>query len=136
MANQSFSERVAGWMRGRYGSDELGNVSLGLAFVLIIIDLFARTRWLSGLALVPIAYSCWRMASTNIRARRHENHAFLRALGPAATWVARPAASFAELRSYKHLTCPSCQQRMRVPRGKGKMRVTCPSCHCKFDARS
>ena len=35
-----------------------------------------------------------------------------------------------------HLTCPDCGQRVRVPRGKGKIRITCPNCKSKFDAQS
>ena len=41
-----------------------------------------------------------------------------------------------ELRAYKHVRCTSCKQKMRVPRGKGKLRVTCPKCRTKFEVKS
>lgn len=136
MSNQSFSERLAAWMRGRYGADELGNVAVGISIVLLVINAFAHTRVLSVIALALAIYSCWRMSSKGIAKRRAENRAFLKLIGPAARLLRNPKGAIDEHRTYRHLTCPSCGQQMRVPRGKGKMRVTCPKCHQKFDARS
>lgn len=136
MANGSFTERVTGWMRGRNGADELGNAAVALAVVLALINLFVRNTILSVLTLVLAGYACWRMSSTNVARRRAENRAFVQQVGPVARWLRSPLASLNETRSYKHLTCPSCQQKMRVPRGKGRMRVTCPNCHKKFETKS
>ena len=64
---------------------------------------------------------------------------FLRSLefiGPVRPWLRNPAKAMGEARAYKHLKCPECGQRVRVPRGKGKIRVRCPQCKTKFDARS
>lgn len=136
MANQSFLDRLANWMRGRNGADALGNTALGISVILLVIDIFARTRWLSAIALVAALYACWRTSSKDLSARRRENHAFLTHIGPLAQWVSNPKGTLDETRNYRHLTCPSCGQKMRVPRGKGRMRVTCPACHNKFEARS
>ena len=136
MANGSFSERVTEWMRGRNGADELGNAVVAVAVVLVILNLFVRQPVLGVIALIPACYACWRMSSTNVARRRAENRAFVQQAGPFARWLRSPLASLDETRSYKHLTCPSCQQRMRVPRGKGRMRVTCPNCHKKFETKS
>lgn len=136
MSKLSLQERLEHALRGRYGSDELGTFAVAIAVVLLVINVFVRSTWLSAIALVPALYACWRLSSRNFAARRAENRAFLKALGPAANWVSRPGATFAEFKSYKHLTCPECGKQMRVPRGKGKMRVTCPACKHKFDARS
>lgn len=136
MSKQSLTNRFYDWMRGRYGADELGNVAVGISVALLLVNVFAKTRWLGALALAFALYACWRISSKNIAARRAENHAFLSKIGPLAHWIHNPREAYAEMRAYKHLTCPSCHQKMRVPRGKGKMRVTCPSCKTKFDARS
>ena len=53
-----------------------------------------------------------------------------------APWLRDPAAALKESQQYKHLQCPHCGQMVRVPRGKGAIRVTCPRCHEKFDTRS
>ena len=35
-----------------------------------------------------------------------------------------------------YLKCPNCGQMLSVPKGKGKIRVTCPKCHAKMETRS
>ena len=109
---------------------------MNLAIVVVVVNLFARVSWLGWVALVLIAYSMFRIQSKNLGSRARENEAFLKALGPARPWVQNPRAAWAELRAYKHVRCTSCKQRVRVPRGKGKLRVTCPRCKTKFEVRS
>ena len=136
MANQSFSDKLEDLMRGRNGADELGIVVLGMALVLLLVSLLAHAWWLAAIALLPLAYVCWRLSSTNISARESENRAFLSALVDTGAWLRNPPEAIHEMRTYRHLSCPSCHQRVRVPRGKGRIRVTCPTCGDKFDAES
>lgn len=136
MDKQSFAKRLNDWMRGRNGADELGNTVVAISIIVLFINVFAKTRVLAVGALVMAIYGCWRMSSKNVAARRKENREFLKAFAPALRWIKNPKASVQEQREYKHLTCPHCGQQMRVPRGKGKMRVTCPTCKKKFEARS
>lgn len=136
MAKGDMSARLAAWMRGRNGTDELATCALVLALLLVIINLFVHTFFLSVLALLLLVYAWWRMASRNIEAREKENRAFVRLLGPVRPWVRNPAAAFKEARTYKHLTCAKCGRKMRVPRGKGKLRVRCPQCNEQFITRT
>lgn len=136
MANQDWQRKVAKWLRGRQGPDDIVIFCTNLAFVLVVINLFAHTGWLGWVALALIAYAVFRIQSKNLGARARENAAFLKALGPARPWVQNPKAAFAEAKAYKHVKCASCGQRVRVPRGKGKLRVTCPKCRTKFEVRS
>lgn len=136
MSNQSWTDRLANWMNGRNGTDELCNAAVGLAIVLLLINIFARVWVISLIALLLTLYACWRMSSKNVVQRRAENEAFIKAVGPAAAWISNPVAAYHEQKDYKHLTCPACGKKMRVPRGKGRMRVTCPACHEKFETRS
>lgn len=41
-----------------------------------------------------------------------------------------------QYRHFKYLICPQCAQRLRVPKGKGKIMVTCPNCRNRFLAKS
>lgn len=129
-------QRVRAWLRGRNGADELANFAIVVALILVIVNIFTRTFFLSILALLIMAYAWWRMSSKNVAARSRENRAFVGLLGPLRPWVRNPSAAFAEARAYKHFKCPSCKQRVRVPRGKGKIRVRCPKCQERFEARS
>lgn len=136
MASGNWQRKMMEWLQGRQGPDDLAVFSMNLAIVVVVVNLFARVSWLGWVALLLIAYSMFRIQSRNLGSRARENEAFLKALGPARPWVQNPRAAWAELRAYKHVKCTSCKQRVRVPRGKGKLRVTCPRCKTKFEVRS
>lgn len=136
MAKGDFSKKAAEWMNGRNGSDELGTMCVIVALIIVIINIFLRTLFLSVVALALMAYACWRMSSKNLEARESENATFVGLFGPLSRWLRNPAKAVAENRTYKHLKCPECGQRVRVPRKKGKIRITCPNCHEKFEART
>lgn len=136
MESGNWQRKMMEWLQGRQGPDDLAVFSMNLAIVVVVVNLFARVSWLGWVALVLIVYSMFRIQSKNLGARARENEAFLKALGPARPWVQNPRAAWAELRAYKHVKCASCKQRLRVPRGKGKLRVTCPRCKTKFEVRS
>ena len=136
MGKQDWQRKMGDAFKGRQGPDDLAVTSTNLAVVVLVVDLFAHVQWLGWLALALLAYAIWRMTSRNIPARTRENSAFLKALGPNKVWVQNPKAAFAEAKGYKHVKCASCGQRVRVPRGKGKLRVTCPKCRTKFEVRS
>lgn len=136
MAGKSLKDRLADWLQGRNGSDELGTASLVVSLIFLLVNGLTHQRWLSAVSLAFAAYACWRVLSRQVAQRRAENQAFLQRTAPIVSWVKNPAAAVAEARAYKHLSCPSCHQRVRVPRGKGRLRVTCPSCRTKFETRS
>ena len=136
MAAGDWQRKVAEWLRGRQGPDDLTVFSVDLAVVIVLVNVFARTGWLGWVALALVAYAMFRIQSRNLAARSRENAAFLKALGPARPWLQNPRAAWGELRAYKHVRCSSCKQRVRVPRGKGRLRVTCPRCKTKFEVRS
>lgn len=136
MASGDWQRKLAEWLRGRQGPDDLAVFSVNLAIVLVLVNVFVRTSWLGWVALVLVAYSMFRIQSKNLGVRARENAAFLKALGPARPWIQNPRAAWSELRAYRHVRCTSCKQRVRVPRGKGKLRVTCPRCKSKFEVRS
>ena len=57
------------WARGRNGADELSGACTNVAVILVIVDLFVRTTWMSVLALVLLGYSWFRITSKNVGAR-------------------------------------------------------------------
>ena len=128
--------KAAEWLRGRQGPDDLAISCTYLALILVVINIFARTSWLGWLALTLIVYAGFRIQSKNLGARAKENASFLQAIGPLRPWIQNPKAAAAERKQFKHVKCTKCGQKVRVPRGKGKLRVTCPKCHEKFEVRS
>ena len=136
MAAGDWQRKATEWLKGRQGPDDLAVFCVNVAFVVLVVNIFVRVGWLGWVALALVAYSMFRIQSKNLGSRARENEAFLKALGPARPWVQNPRAAWGELRSYKHARCSSCRQRVRVPRGKGRLRVTCPKCGTKFEVKS
>ncbi len=136
MANGSIQDKIARFMNGRNGADELAGTCVWVAVILMVINIFARNPVLTILVLLILAYALFRMTSTNVAARRRESEVFAEKLGPVRPWIRNPRAAWNESRAYKHASCASCGQRVRVPRGKGRLRVTCPKCGEKFEVKS
>lgn len=124
------------WLQGRQGPDDIAMTCVYVALILVIVNIFARVGWIGWFALALIAYAGFRIQSKNLAARSRENAAFLKAVGPARPWLQNPKAAAAEAKQYKHVKCSHCGQKMRVPRGKGHLRVTCPKCREKFEVNS
>ena len=133
---KDFKQKVGTWMSGRNGWDELTVFVLSIAIILMLVNVFVRTFILSIISLVLMVYVCWRILSRNAEEREVENSVFLDFVSPIIPWFRHPAAAAKEVRTYTHLSCPECGQRVRVPRKKGKIRITCPKCQAKFEAKS
>lgn len=117
---------------GRYGSDALSVLLLVLSVILVLIGQLARVPVVVYLSYLPLLLCLLRMLSKNHAARRKENELFFRVIAPFRKVFYRTK----EAGAYKFLSCPSCKQSLRVPRGKGKLTVTCPKCRARFDAKS
>ena len=112
------------FMEGRYGSDKLSIFMLRVALVLMVVDLFLPAG-LIKLVMWVLAYGLmiWaiiRGLSRNIYKRYEENRKFLQMFDALKD------------RDHRYFDCPKCRQRVRVPRGKGKIAISCPRCREKF----
>lgn len=125
-------EKFRQFMVGRYDQDQLGRFITSLALVLLIINLFVKKASLPTVALVLIIYSYYRIFSRDINARYRENQKFLDRVEPLRRKVFTSKNRYENRKTYKYIKCPSCKLKMKVPRGKGKIRVTCKSCGNKF----
>ncbi|MDU1023184.1 MAG: hypothetical protein E7A44_04625 [Peptoniphilus harei] len=124
------------FMLGRYGQDELGKFILSLSLILLIINLFVKTAALSAAALVLIIYSYYRIFSRDVRARYVENKKFLSTVDPLRRKFFSSKNKYDNRKVYKYIKCPKCKFEMKVPKNKGKIRVTCKKCGEKFIVKS
>ena len=117
-------DKLSAWMRrfmaGRYGTDQLNMAILGAGLVLCIISMFIRIPQLN-LLMTTISYALvfwavFRTFSRNTYKRYEENRKF------------RQFFDRLKDREHRYYTCPKCHQSVRVPRGKGKIAITCPRC--------
>ena len=119
-----FQAAIRRFMTGRYGTDKLSLTLLVVAMVLSVLSSFMGTSLLNPvLSLVSYILMFWaifRVFSRNTYARYEENRKFLR--------------FFDQLkdRTHRYFSCPKCRQTVRVPRGKGKIAITCPRCKERF----
>ena len=154
------------FMKGRNGADELTIVLGFFGIILAMIGSLAHFQWLNWIAIAVIVIGVLRGLSKNVDARRKENAAFVAGSakvpglgkfvaslggGAAATNASRAAGTSKEdlerakrtakkmwkgRKTTAYLKCPNCGQMLSVPKGKGKIRVTCPKCHAKMETRS
>lgn len=116
---------------GRYGNDQLNNALLLIGAALCILEWLSRWSWLTLPILALLALCYFRMFSRNIAARRSENQRFLNWWWPVSRRIGNARIRFADRKTYRFFKCPNCGKRLRVPKGRGRINITCPICrHC------
>ena len=112
------------FMQGRYGTDKLNMVILGAGLVICLINMFVPLPLLNLLLMllsyVLMGWAIFRCMSRNTYKRYQENRKYLMLL-----------QQFKD-KEHRYYDCPRCRQQIRVPRGKGKISITCPKCKEKF----
>ncbi len=131
---------LARFVYGRYmmyaANDRFNKFLQFLIIALLVIDLFfINSIVLSVVVLVLLVYQMFRLFSKNIPARRNEDTKFRNLFKP-ITKRRKLMKKAKQDATHKYFMCPKCSQNVRVPKGKGKITITCPKCKHKFDKRS
>lgn len=123
-----FKQWLQRFMTGRYGTDKLNTWILGGGLVLCIVSIFvpipAVDLVLTLGAYALMIWAIFRTFSRNTYKRYRENCRFLMMLDRVKD------------RQHRYFDCPKCRQPVRVPRGKGKIMITCPKCKEKFQRKT
>lgn len=125
------------FMQGRYGIDDFGRFLLIASMVVLLLSNFRIFRILYLVALLLLAYTWFRIMSKNILKRQQENQRYWtyrtkftnRRKGTAANGQKQDLG-------YDYYRCRSCGQTVRVPKGKGTIKITCPKCGNSFVSHS
>ena len=121
--------KFRGWLQrfmiGRYGTDKLNIAILVAGLVASVLSVIIRFLPLVRLLLMLLSYglvvwSVFRALSRNTYKRYLENRKYLMFMQQVKD------------REHRYFDCPRCHQQTRVPRGKGKISITCPKCKEKF----
>lgn len=124
------------FMQGRYGADQMGQMLSAVSMVFLIISLFSRNQAWFLLALIGIVYNYFRMFSKNISKRYAENQKYLTMTAGIRRKIASWKSQLAQRKIYHIYRCPGCKQKIRVPRGRGKIEIRCPKCNTRFVKKS
>lgn len=112
------------FMAGRYGTDKLNMLLLGIGVMASLLSAlipFAPVcLTLSLISYILMGWVIFRTLSRNTYKRYQENRKYLMFLQKIKD------------REHRYYDCPRCRQQVRVPRGKGKIAITCPKCKEKF----
>lgn len=125
-------ERLQRFMYGRYGVDALGKLLLGISLVLLVSSWFIPTNIPYFLALACLIYCYFRMFSRNVQKRYKENCTYYRYVNMVKGFFQKQKSYRQQRKTHHIFSCPNCKQKIRIPKGKGKVAIRCSKCGTEF----
>ena len=117
------------FMYGRYGMDSLSKTIFILSLILLLLSSVTRISFLYAIALVLLIWGYFRVFSKNIAKRRRELSVYTGKLNLIKSrWRDR--------KTHRYFRCRACKQMLRVPKGKGKIQITCRKCGVKMQKKT
>lgn len=127
------------FMIGRNGNDELNRFLLAVDMVLILLSvIFSRGigRIFSPIALVLLGFTYYRMLSRDLIRRSDENARYFRIRERVLSALRVRKEQWVQRKDYKFFVCPACKATLRVPKGRGKIKIVCRKCGNSFIGKS
>lgn len=134
-----FRDRIARFMYGRYGNDQLSRFLLIAAIVCFVLSVFLGGAAHTVFWLLAVAVLVWcyvRMFSKNFEKRRAENNWYLKREAAVKRWFRSLKDRWTQRKEYRFFRCPSCKALLRVPKGKGRIQLRCRQCGHQFERKS
>lgn len=129
---QAVKNAVNNRLQGRYGLDDLSGFLLGTVLLCLVLSRFRLLSFLAAWALAGLVWVVWRSLSRRFDRRQAENAGYLQLRRQARTAWAEWKTRAQNRGEYKYFRCSQCRRLLRVPRGRGKVQVTCPGCGRKM----
>jgi len=141
-------------MQGRRGVDQFNRFLYLVSSLLLLVTIFSMSNITYSLGIATWIYAMYRTLSRNLYKREQENNWYLatkyRVTG-GRTFGKKFGSKMAggsfyrkapgtqqtayDMQNYVYFKCPGCGQKMRAPRGKGKIKIKCHNCHTEFDKK-
>ena len=138
-SQMNISESVYGW-------DKLSKILIAIGL------LFCLYRYGAFIGLPIVIYAFWRTQSKNIIKRTQEEMNFENFCRNIQYWFSRVKqkrlfyrfnnsikqliSNLSQRKDFKITRCPHCTQKLRLPKHKGNIVVTCPKCSFQFKYRT
>ena len=132
-------DKLQRFMMGRYGSGQLSRFLSVVGLALLVVYLFTGWWWLYIVAFALIILNLMRTLSRNTTRRYEENSRYLVLKYKFLNFFKKGSSSGTRTKAdpdHKIFKCPGCGQKVRVPKGRGKISITCPKCGKEFIKRT
>ena len=124
---------MLGTTLGRYGQDNLNRMLSVLAMILMLLSMFTGLLILYVIAFSLLLLSFIRMFSKNTARRIQENNEYLKIQRRITGYLSDYKKQFDDRKTHCYYRCPSCRTRLRVPKGLGRIKISCTKCQMKFE---
>lgn len=132
---RNLKEKFIRFMQGRYGNDQFNRFLMFVSIALLILSMFAGNIFYL-LAIVTMGYAYYRMFSKQIYKRSGENQKYLQLSWKVKANWSKKKSELMQLKTHHIYKCPNCKQKIRVPRGRGKIAIRCKKCGTEFVKKS
>ena len=133
---QGLRVKFTRFMQGRNGMDELGQALNICVLVTLVLSIFTKWAILYYVAIALMIYMYFRVFSKNTPKRYAENQKFRNFRYDTVVKWNNKKKEWKQRKIYRFFRCPMCKQKVRVPKGRGKICITCPKCKAEFIKRS
>ncbi len=130
---EKLREKTARFMQGRYGADQLNLALICAALAGSLAGGILRLPLLVLMTDALLLVAFFRMLSRDLGKRAAENAKYLEKTAGVRKSVREFAARMKNRKQFRYYTCPKCHARLRVPRGAGRITITCRGCGEKFE---
>ncbi len=124
------------FMQGRYGVDNLSRFLAVVLIAYVLVTSFVRIPFSGIISLILLVIFYYRMFSRNIAKRYAENQKYLQLKERFTGFFSDFQSGWSQRKDYHIYKCPRCNQKIRIPRGKGHIMVRCPRCGFEFHKKS
>ena len=132
----SFKNKLAQWLYGRYGSDALSRMIHIVVSCCLVLSFIPPLSFLSLVSAALLVVDVFRTLSRNIPARRQELQKYLAVKSKCTSTFGLWKRMWAERKTHCYFHCPQCKAMLRVPKHRGEIVVTCPRCSAKTDKKT
>lgn len=125
-------EKMMRFMQGRYGVDSFNRFLMWVMIASAALSVVTRIGLFYWVSIVVLIYAYYRMLSRDYAKRSAENQKYMQVTYRLRTSVNQAKKRLKDRKTHRIFKCPQCRQKIRVPKGHGKIAIRCPKCATEF----